>query len=286
MHQQVHTQQIVVASVLLSRIEVSDLLGRQVVLHFQKQRSGTGTTVGGILHLIQANGGKTGKKLGCTGRREEFSAFLTGIRCKQRNQNHVCCSQHIHLCIIDIEGNIINLLHDLCNQGSPFGYFLAEVLVLKVHVVKQLIECCFGFLSDGGRHQSGNRLVEVLDGELCASDFIDKGSPQVLRLDDVAEMFNGPVSDDGSQFFVLQGFTVRNTIVLQKLIHVVFGFLRQISVEDNTEDIVLKLAGIHIATKFVCDSPELGCQLLGLFLYGVSHSRFSFHHSPSAVNLL
>ena len=78
-------------------------------------------------------------------------------------------------------------------------------------------------------------------------------------------MLDRPLFDSLCEFFICESFTVCDAIVLQKVVHVVFGSLGQVSVKDNAEDIVLKFGRIHASTKVIGNAPELLGEFLRFF---------------------
>ena len=104
---------------------------------------------------------------------------------------------------------------------------------------------------------------------------------QVFRLDDISQMVKRPFLYNRSEIFICKGFLVCNPIVFQKFLHIQFGTLREIPIEDNSQNIILKFTGIHLSPQFICNRPQLLRQFVRLRLIFIFLCHRSY--SPSAL---
>ena len=79
-------------------------------------------------------------------------------------------------------------------------------------------------------------------------------------------MLDGPPLNHRAVIIVRERLLVGQTVLLQDFLHVVLGALRQIPVENRSEDVVSKLRGIHVPTQVVGNGPEFLGQLARLRL--------------------
>lgn len=196
--------------------------------------------------------------------------FLPASEAKP-DEDHVRRAQHVELRIGQLEVDLADLHDDLRDERRAVGHGVAQVGVLQLHVVEQAGERRLGRLTHRGARQLVHRALVVLDAELVgvvlgADDLADQLAEQVLGLDDVAQVLDGPLLDDGAVVGIGERLLVGQAVLLQDLLHVLLGALGQVAVENRPENVVAELGGIHVPAQIVRDGPELLGQLARLRL--------------------
>ena len=225
MHKEVHTEKIVSATIQLLGIVMAHFLFPQVLLNLQQQRRRTRTRVAGRRDFIQPHSCQPSYQCRCTRGGEVFSPFLPSVIGKESNEVHIGSTQNINLGLSDAEGNIVDTQHDLRNKLSAPRNLTAQVFILEVHVVKQLIEGSFRILAYGTAHQSVDSFLKVLDTELTCLDGVNESPPQIFRFHDISQVLQRPLLYGLCVIRVSKCLLVGNTIILQEVIHIVLSML-------------------------------------------------------------
>ena len=261
-HQHVHAGEVVRGGVVLLPVEVTDAPGREVLLHLQKHGRRAAGAVAHRLRLVQTDGRQRRHQLRRPRGREELAALLARVRCEQADENHVRRAQHVELRIRQAEVNLADFHDDLRDERCPLGNGIAQIRVLQLHVIEQPAERSLGRLPHGGTGQLVHRALVVLDAEsvrivLRADNLAHEFPEQVLGLDDVAQMLDRPLLDNRAIVRIGERLLVGQPVLLQNLLHVLLGALRQVAVENRPEDVISELRGIHVPAQVVRDGPEL-----------------------------
>ena len=282
-HQHVHAGEVVRGGVVLLPVEVTDAPGREVLLHLQKHGRRAAGAVSYCLRLIQTDGRQRCYQLRRSRGCEELAALLARVRCEQADENHVRRAQHVELRIRQAEVNLADFHDDLRDERCPLGNGIAQIRVLQLHVIEQPAERSLGRLPHGGTCQLVHRALVVLDAEsvrivLRADNFAHKLPEQILGLDDVTQVLDGPLLDNRAVVRIGERLLVGQPVLLQNLLHVLLGALRQVAVENRPEDVISELRGIHVPAQVVRDGPELLGKLarLRLIFHRINHVLLSF----------
>ena len=110
-------------------------------------------------------------------------------------------------------------------------------------------------------------VAEIFRSYLLILNLAHECRPCVVRVNRVAQFLGERLVPLVNTFLlhiacegIVDGFTIidnQQPGVFQEA----FLFCREVTVEDETEDIITELAGIHLATQRVRHSPQLGCEL-------------------------
>ena len=104
-------------------------------------------------------------------------------------------------------------------------------------------------------HQRVDCALQELNVEGTVFYHLDHLAEQILWLDDIAEVAQCLFDNGGLILFVCPRLFIIDTVILEKICHILLCPVRKVVVEDHTQDVVLELIRLHVSAQGICHCP-------------------------------
>ena len=84
---------------------------------------------------------------------------------------------------------------------------------------------------------------------------LDHLAEQILRLDDIAEIAQSLFDNGGFVLFIRPCLFITDTVIFEKICHILLCPVGKVVVEDHAQNVVLELIRLQVPAQGICHCP-------------------------------
>ena len=252
----IHPRQVVSGRVHLLAVDHTEFL--YLFSYTKEERSGT---AGGVIDGLNAGlsgSDEFGKNLGNLLRGVELAGGFAGAAGELTDEVFVGVAKDVGFGVVELEVDFIEGAEDIDEGSVTIAIGFTKFGGIEVDGFEEVVEIVFGFMAHGGLLNVFQDALYVFEDVAASSG---EGTEEVGGREVEAEVIDGTGTDGFEDFVglgVIRGILVFDCIGGKDAVGKSPLFFGEVFEEDESEDVVAELVGVHATPEGVGNVPELG----------------------------